>query len=581
MPNPNTIYANAFVDALVAAGLTRVCIAPGSRSTPLVLAFARHGDAIDLSSHLDERSAAFFALGMASATGETAALVCTSGSAAANFLPAIVEARHSRLPLLILSADRPPELRHSGANQTIDQLKLYGDQVLWFVDAPLPEADPPAIALRNVRTLAARALDMTRRGPAHINLPFRKPFEPDADESLAIDRRQPTRFVSAIPQPPTLDELLPAEALSGKGLIALCHGSCRSLAEAEALRAWATRLSRCSGFPVLAEFTSNMRGERGDYQPLMAYESFIGADGIDLSGLQTMIRVGEPPLSKALSDALAGAELQAHIVINRRGDWADDTHSATGHVTLEPALLAEMRLDEREPPAETKAFRDRLQAADAIARRVMRDEMARGDYFDGAAVCDAVDLMPDGSVIFAGNSLPVRHIDQFGDPGTKRLLALANRGASGIDGNISTALGAGAALPDFPLAAIVGDITFYHDMNGLLAARRCGIPITILLLNNGGGGIFQRLPIRAFEPSFGDYFFTAHGLDFAHAARLYGLEYTLTEDRVTLRQAFGESIRGRHSTIIELRTDALCDLRRRDEIMAAVRAAVTRDIGKA
>ena len=581
MSNPNTIYANAFVDSLVAAGLKRVCIAPGSRSTPLVLAFARHGDAIDIHSHLDERSAAFFALGMALATGEASALVCTSGSAAANFLPAIVEARQSQLPLLILSADRPHELRHSGANQTIDQLKLFGDQVVWFVDAPLPEANPPAIALRNMRTLAARALATTGRGPVHINLPFRKPFEPDGDESRTIDRRPPTRITDAAQQPPTLDDLLTAEALNGKGLIAFCHGSCRDIAEAEALSALATRLSRLSGFPVLAEFTSNMRGATGDYQPLLAYESVIGADGIDLSELQTLIRIGEPPLSKALADAIAGAELEAHIVINRRGAWADDTHSATQHVTLEPALLAEMPLDEREPVAGNAAFRDRLQAADAIARRVIRQELARGEYFDGAAVFDAVDLMPDGGIIFAGNSLPVRHIDQFGDPGTKRLLALANRGASGIDGNLSTALGAGAALPDSPLAAIVGDITFYHDMNGLLAVRRCGVPMTILLLNNGGGGIFQRLPIRAFEPSFSDYFITAHGLDFAHAARLYGLEYTLADDREALRRAFGESISRRESAIIELRTDALSDLRRRNEIMAAVRTAVTEEIGKA
>ena len=184
MPNPNTVYANTFIDALIACGLRRVCLAPGSRHTPLVLALARHRQDIEIYSHLDERSAAFFALGLALGTGEPAAVVCTSGSAAANFFPAIVEAHQSRVPLIVLTADRPPELRASGANQTIDQIKLYGDYALWFYDAPLPEADPPPVALRNLRSLAARAYDIaaSRLGVVHINFPFRKPLEPGADD---------------------------------------------------------------------------------------------------------------------------------------------------------------------------------------------------------------------------------------------------------------------------------------------------------------------------------------------------------------------------------------------------------------
>ena len=179
MPNPNTLSANTFIDALIAAGLRRVCLAPGSRHTPLVLALARHRDEIEIYSLLDERSAAFFALGLALGSDEPAAVVCTSGSAAANFFPAIVEAHQSRVPLIMLTADRPHELRHSGANQTIDQVKLYGNYVDWFVDAPLPEADPPAVALRNLRTLAARAVSPWQRANAavvHINCPSASPL---------------------------------------------------------------------------------------------------------------------------------------------------------------------------------------------------------------------------------------------------------------------------------------------------------------------------------------------------------------------------------------------------------------------
>ena len=575
MTNPNTVFANAFVDALVAAGLKRVCITPGSRHTPLVLAFARHAAAISLHSLLDERSAAFFALGMALATDEPAALVCTSGSALANCFPAVVEARQSRVPLLILSADRPPELRHSGANQTIDQVKLFGDYAAFFVDAPLPEADAPAVAMRNLRALAARALHMTGQGVAHINLPFRKPFEPSDADSLAIDRRAPTRFPRPSKAPPLqLHDLLPADALRHKGIIYFSLGSCRRPAEADALRRWAGTLSRVSGFPILAEFTSNMRAADEGYHPLLTYETFADAPGVGLASLKTLIRVGAPPLCKAMNDLLAKADLRYHISLTRGEDWADDSHSATHHIRMDPQALGAMAFPDIQPTAENLAFRDRLVRADAIARDVIGREVANGAYFDGAVVFDAVDLLPRDGIVFAGNSLPARHIDQFGEPRDKAILALANRGASGIDGNLSTALGAAAAFPDRPAAAIVGDITFYHDMNGLLALRRCGIRLTIVLLNNGGGGIFRRLPIRAFEPHFSDYFITDPRLDFAHAAALYGFDYVRAGDRQGFRAAFSQSIMSRSATIIEVKTDARHDLERRNKIMRAARHAI-------
>ena len=583
MPNSNTLYANVFVDALVAAGLKRVCFLPGSRHTPLILAFARHGHAIDIYSHLDERSAAFFALGLATAANEPVALVCTSGSAAANFFPAIVEAQQSRLPLLVLSADRPHELRHSGANQTIDQVKLYGDAVAWFVDAPLPEADPPPNALRNLRTLAARALDKTKRGVAHINLPFRKPFEPDDDDSEAmkIDRSEPTRFLSATQSDASaLDDLMSGEILAKRGIIYFGHGACRTAAEARTLMRWASRVSRLSGFPILAEYTSNMRsvgsftGEL--YQPLGAFESYISSDACDFKSIDVLIRFGAPPLSKAMQDLMAEAELKHHIYCSRDGEWADDTHSITDLVRFEASSAAASQVVDVPPLRADTVFRDRLHRAEQVAWNVIDREMEAGDYFDGAAVYDVVNLMPADGLIFAGNSLPVRQLDQFGKPSDKPILAFANRGASGIDGNISAALGVGAAYRDRPLVAIVGDITFYHDMNGLLAVKRCGVPVTIVLLNNAGGGIFHRLPINRFEPAFSDYFITAHGLDFSHAAQLYGLNYRRADDREALRQAFSESVAGGGSTLIEVRTDARFDLRRREQIMATVRAEVER-----
>ena len=581
MPNPNTVFANTFVDALISAGLDRVCLVPGSRHTALILALARHRDAIAIYSHLDERSAAFFALGMAMASNEPVALVCTSGSAAANFFPAIVEAHQSRLPLLVLTADRPHELRQSGANQTIDQVKLYGDYVEWFYDAPLPEPDAPALALRNLRSLAARALAKTERGVVHINLPFRKPFEPsdnDAD-ALRIDRREPTRYARQH-QHSAQDPLghLHEEVFNKTGIIYFGHGASRSENETKVLQPWAASLSRRSGFPILAEFTSNMRDSSSDdgqrYQPLGAYESYISSGVVDLESIEVLIRFGAPPLSRNMQVALEQANLQHYLYCSRTGEWADDSHQITDLLVFDPATAAAYSMDSDLPQAENSAFRDRLNCIDAAAWQIISDEIGTGAYFDGAVLHDAVDLMPHGGTIFAGNSLPVRHLDQFAKPAGKQILAFANRGASGIDGNISTALGTGAVRAGRPLVAIVGDITFYHDMNGLLAVQRCGIPVTIVLLNNDGGGIFHRLPIHSFEPHFSDYFITAHGLDFAHAARIYGLEYCRADDRRSFRQAFSESVAGRNSTIIEVRTDAKMDLQRREEIMSAVHSGL-------
>ncbi len=573
MPNPNTVYANAFIDALVAAGLKRVCLAPGSRHTPLVLALARHRQEIEITSHLDERSAAFFALGLAIGSGEPAAVVCTSGSAAANFFPAIVEAKQSRLPLIVLTADRPHELRGSGANQTIDQVKLYGDYADAFIDAPLPQADPPPVALRHLRTLAARAVATARNrgGVVHINFPFRKPFEPAADDIMDIDRSPVTRF-STLQATATaeLAALLSDDLLSRRGLIYCGHGACRSEAERENMLPWALRLSDITGFPILAEFTSNMRSAA----TVNTYESFMTAPAVDLSQVEVVIRFGAPPLCKAMQNLLAEAQLANHIYISRAGEWADDTHSITHLLTIPPAAVSAADWGNAQL-AESTAWRDRLLRADAAAVKIIGSETASGPYFDGAVLRDIAELIPPNAGLFAGNSLPVRHLDQFGFATDVPTFAWANRGASGIDGNVSTALGIGAARKGVPLVAVLGDITLYHDLNGLLAVQRCGVPVTIVLLNNAGGGIFHRLPVSQFEPHFSDYFITPHGLDFAHAAALYGLDYIRADDRDSFRDAFRRSVRGQSSTLIEVRTDAIADLRRRADIMARVKQAIS------
>ncbi len=582
MSNRNTLWAAVFVDEMARAGLRAVCFAPGSRHTPLVLAFARH-EAITVYPHLDERSAAFFALGLALADGEPVALVSTSGTAGANFFPAIIEAHQSRVPLIVLTADRPHELRHSGANQTIDQVKLYGDYALWAVDAALPEADPPPAALRNLRTLAARAMAVAggpRRGVVHINFPFRKPLEPTpvpgdvttvpAEARAREDGAPYTRFSagSLRPDRQAVDRLAGQIMAHERGLI-VCGPRCPG----EPFPELARTLARVVGYPLLADPLSGVRF--GGEDTLGGYDSFLGRTEGPADRPEVVIRFGNVPTSKALNAYLDRAALSHYVHVSGDGVWADDSHRISDFVHADEKLLCRELLA-RECPERSSDWRGRFQALEAATWQAMDSVLADKPYFDGAVLADVVELIPPESTLFVGNSLPVRHLDQFGRPGGKRIHAFANRGASGIDGNTSAALGAGAAHPERPLVLVTGDITFYHDMNGLLAVQRCDIPITIVLLNNDGGGIFYRLPIRDHDPEFTDYFVAPHGLDFSHAARLYGLDYVRADDRESFRQAFRERVGGRTSCIIEVHTDARQDAQRREAALAAVNEHIAR-----
>lgn len=592
MPNCNTSYATLLVDELARAGLHAVCLAPGSRNTPLTLAFAAH-PALRVSSHLDERSAAFFALGIALATDAPVALVCTSGSAGANFFPAVVEAHQAGVPLLVLTADRPHELRHSGANQTIDQTRLYGAFALWSVDAPLPEAAPSAQVVRSLRTLAVRALATAgglRRGVVHINLPFRPPLEPTpvagdlaTPPPAAASRPANRPYTHMIASPPraaaeTLDMLATLINTHPHGLIV-----CGPRSPTGAFGPLVAQLAERVGYPALVDGVSGLRaGVSADAAPgaiLGGYTTFLdgadsGTDAVDRFGApDVVLRFGAVPTSKVLNAYLDRAAPPLVIHICASGVWADESHRLSHAIQADEAALIRDLLPALTPrQGSQSAWMRRFRAAEVATWEVLAAELEQGAFFDGAAVAATLDLLPAGALLFVGNSLAVRHVDQFSRPTARPSRVYANRGASGIDGNLSTALGLGYACPAIPLVAIVGDITFYHDMNGLLAVRRCGVPITIVLLHNDGGGIFRRLPISQFEPAATDYFVTPHGLDFAHAARLYGLDYIAASDRATFRRAFRAAVGQRSPTLIEVRSDAHVDYARWQAVGASVQA---------
>ncbi len=575
-PNPATVWAGAVAEALAGAGVQHICLAPGSRSTPLVLAFAAH-PALRIWRHLDERSAAYFALGIGQVTNRPAVLLATSGTATANFFPAVVEARMAGVPLLVITADRPPELRHSGANQTIDQVKLYGDQVLWSVDLPLPEAEAPELALRNLKALVARGAATAgglQPGPVHLNAPFRKPFEPlDGDPPVREEPAAPTVQI-------TRGQLLPTEAqatLLGsmvadnpRGIIVVGPRRQQNDGFAEAV----TTLARYAGYPIFADPLSGLRFGPwvAETAVLGGYETYLMADGPGWAEPELVLRFGAVPTSGALNAYLDRIRPQHRIHVRESGVWADDNHRTTlflqaGETATCGAILARMGARRR-----TWSWAAQLQATEGLYWQVMRRAMAGSD-FDGGYVVDLMRLLPAHSRLFVGNSLPIRHVDQFARPRARPLDVYANRGASGIDGNTSSALGVAAATGE-PVVLLAGDITFYHDMNGLLAVGQHGLKLIAVVLNNGGGNIFRRLPVARVEPPFTELFVTPHGLTFGPAAELYGLAYSRVESRPVFRQTLRAALAASEPALIEVRTDGRADHERRQELLASVLAEV-------
>ena len=614
-PNRNALWATALVDELVAAGVNAVVVSPGSRSTPLTMAAARNDDC-RVFSQLDERSAAYFALGRARRTGQVTPLICTSGTAAANYHPAVMEANNARVPLLALTADRPPELRDSGANQTADQEKLYGDAVRFYKD--LPEPAPNERALRSLRTTVSRAVATSEgadSGPVHLNVPFKKPLEPtrvagdvptDLDPSAEVGRDGPYVDVTPGAPEPGDDELrLLANELSdvNRGLIVAGPADPPGL-DAESI----TALSHATGFPIVADPLSGVRfGGHTRVAPVIgAYDAYLSdelagtlatgesveRDSSDWDHPEAVLRLGASPTSKRLRKYLAGTDADQYQV-DPAGRWREAEFAATDLVVAEPSRLC-ARLSRLVSGGGDPGWREQWERADRIARRLHRrdaeptDDVSKSPAFqEGDALRAVADALPDPATLFVSNSMPVRDLDRFVSPSTKSVTALGNRGVSGIDGIVSSALGAGSATND-DLTLVIGDLALYHDTNGLLAIDRCDVDVTLVVINNDGGGIFHALPIEEFEPEFTESFKTPHGIDFEPMADLHGLEYVRLDARPGAVDAAGgpdamvDDLTAAHnrardangSHLIEVRTDAEASHRARERLEAVTERAV-------
>ena len=552
-------YAAAFVEEMRRSGVRHVCVSPGSRSTPLALAIAKNAE-LKMWVHIDERCSAFFALGIARASNEPVAILCTSGSAAANFFPAVVEARSAGVPLLVLTADRPPELRDVGAAQTIDQNRLYGAHAKWFVEVALPEPTPEMT--RYVRALASRAVAVATEspsGPVHLNFPFREPLVPSTDASAPdIEARAGgAPWVRVTRAERSLDahsvaELADRLAGASKPIIVCGPQRERSLGES------VTRLAEKIGAPVLADPLSQVRwGPHARDAIIDRYDAVLRHERTSTSLAPDLIlRIGGAPTSKALIQFIE-KHAAASLIVIAESQWPDPSHLAEEMVRADARTVCDQLADVVSASQSDVTWIDRWKEADAIARSALEQHACSiSEPFEGAALADVAAVLPDGAALFVSSSMPVRDLDAFAPGDSRSIHVMANRGANGIDGVVSTALGAAASGgADSPLVLVIGDLAMYHDMNGLLAAKLHGIDATIVIINNDGGGIFSFLPQAQHPDHFEALFGTPHGLDFEPVAELYGAQYEHVRDSASLRRAVATGIARRGLNIIEMRTE--------------------------
>lgn len=560
MPQRNAVFAATLVDALHRSGVHHACVTPGSRSTPLAVALSESA-VIDWSHH-DERSSAFFALGLARATGRPVLVVTTSGTAAAELHPALVEARHGRVPLIAVTADRPFELRDVGAPQTIDQQGLFGPTVLWSHDTAVP--DPTQVAPAHVAALAARlVLEATGppAGPVHLNLRFREPLitaGPVAAEATVVPRVHP---VVVAPGPESVAEV--AAAVAGRRGV-LVAGPIDDPGIPEA----AARFAAAMGWPILADPLSGLRRGPHDRGKVLAASDALGWAGwIDRADPDVVVRVGALPTSKPVARWLEAHRDRVQVLVDPTG-WRDPTASATHVVRADPTLTLEALAGLASPTA--PQWIERWLEADRTAAAALHGFVDAEPFPNEPAVARLVaEAAPEGSTLWVASSMPVRDIDAVLLPGGRTLTVRANRGANGIDGFLSTVLGWAAASG--AATALSGDLSLLHDIGALATARRLGLPVRIVVIDNDGGGIFHLLP-QAGHPAFERHWGTPHGLDLTAIAAAFGVpaETVTTADRLSrLLEAPPEG-----PSLVRIPTDraANADLHRR--MRASVAAAL-------
>jgi 2-succinyl-5-enolpyruvyl-6-hydroxy-3-cyclohexene-1-carboxylate synthase len=589
------LLLRAFVDELARCGMRAACTSPGSRCAPLVLTLARE-ERLDCYSHLDERCAGFFALGLAKASGLPVAVTCTSGTAAAELLPAAIEAFQARVPLILLTADRPPELRENGAGQAIDQLKLFGSAAKWFFEVGTHQASEER--MRWVRALACRAYWTAlegRPGVVHLNFPLREPLV--TEDPLPDDQTGRPGRVPYVRRPPASTtgaaQLRRLVEAAKRGVVVAGRDERAEESSSGSLGEAAAAFCEATSWPLLADPLSGAR--RGNaaiahYDALLREQTFAEKLNPDL-----ILRVGDLPVSKPLRTWLAGLKDTPQVALDPEGAWQDPAAVLSDSLALEPTAALVELTSLMSPPTETSTTGTRpmpsetgprpspadpdwlagWRAADERAAEAILGVLASADLSEPGIAIELGVLLGETATLFVASSMPVREIETFwparGDPPR----VLCNRGANGIDGIVSSAFGA-AADGNGPVVLLIGDVALAHDIGGLLAAKRLNLKLTIVLVNNGGGGIFDFLPVSRTAMAQEYDIYTRHiatppGLDFAQAASLYGLAHERIETVPAFRAALERALSPQTgSAIVEVRTDRTNNVELHRRIWAAV-----------
>ncbi len=556
-PRANRLWAHLIVEELLRCGVDFFCVAPGSRSTPLVAALAANEKARSLI-HFDERGTAFAALGFARATGHPAAWITTSGTAVANGLPAVVEAATDGVPMILLTADRPPELRQTGANQTIDQPDIFGDYVRWRFDLPAPDPGiDPAMVLTTVDQAAYRA-GRTPQGPVHLNLMFREPFlsDPEDDDVLSgpsswAQSGEPyTRYAAS---KPTVDEmeihnlwetLRPVR----RGLVVAGRLASRKQGEA------VLRLAETLGWPLLPDVGSQIRlgadskGLAAHYDALLAGDSFAQAHAPE-----AVVHVGGRALSKRMEQFLGRSRPDPYVVVRENPFRLDPAHRVTHSVeaNIPDFCAALVRAATEGPPATDPSWTAGWREASAEVVRYL-DGILSGEPNEPLVARAVSQNIPQGHGLVVASSMPVRDLDTYAAADGASVPVAANRGASGIDGTVATAAGFARGLGR-PVTLLIGDLALLHDLNSLAMLR--DVHVIVVVLNNDGGGIFSFLPIAGHEEFFEPYFGTPQAVGFEPAANLFGLDYEHPGTMEEFVEAYGSACARGSSSLIEVKTD--------------------------
>lgn len=557
--NLNNLWSSLLVEELTRNGINHFCLASGSRSSPVIASVARHPQTKKIV-HFDERGAAFHALGYGRATGKAAVVVTTSGTALANTWPAVVEASMDRLPLMILSADRPPELRDTGANQTIDQVKFFGDYIRWQVDLPCPDEK---IAPEFLLTAIDQAIYRSQQplpGPVHINAMFREPLVTELDpknpqdylSSLAAwgESKKPfTRYSAptrAVPEE-VLKEIASILHSTEQGILVI--GALSNERDRNAALQWVEQLR----WPVFADITSGLRFQSSNNCFIPYYDALLNAKNLPLEP-KVVLHIGGRVTSKRLLEYLEKQDLAHYILVNDHPTQQDPLHQATLKVETDIHLFCDA-LRQKTGMRSLSPWLQNWKAKSNHVDSIFEETFPLNEKVSEPGIARWISkIIPKEQGLFLSSSLPIREFDLFAAAQDSRVPTAANRGASGIDGTLASASGFAQGLQR-PVTVVLGDLALLHDLNSLALIRSSEIPVITVVFNNNGGGIFSFLPIAEFKDIFEPYFGTPHQLNFKSAAKMFELEYHCPKTIQDFVETYSEACNNPKSTLIEIQTD--------------------------